>query len=167
MLRTQSAQARGWHLKHQVGSRFWVPEASLHSPAPSLERQGCCLASLRREPLQPRGAGRDPRTVAAGEWLAPHPASGRVYNANEQRGGHLGTWPPPRSAQGCSAFPPEAPPCVPRSQVLCRQPPFSSVSHTPVSRAGVLWPGGDHTHRTTRPRLASHCITSWYLFSHL
>lgn len=159
VLRTQSTQARGWDLKHQVGSWLWVPEASLYSPAPSLERQGCCLASLRRVPRLPRGAGRDPGTVAAGEWLAAHRACGRACTANEQLGGHLGTWPPGALHKGCPRFPREAPPCVPRSQVLCRQPPLSSVSHTPVSRPGVLRPGGGHTPRTTRPRLASHGAT--------
>lgn len=55
VLRTQSAQAKGRGLKHQVGSRVWVPEASLHSQSPSLERQGGCLANPGEVPTPASG----------------------------------------------------------------------------------------------------------------
>lgn len=55
MLRTQNAQAKGGGLRYQASSRVGVPEASLHSQAPSLERQGCCLANPGQVPAPASG----------------------------------------------------------------------------------------------------------------
>lgn len=111
----------------KADSGFWVPGVSLYSESPNPGAHGC-LFSPGKAPTPASACRRRSREQwqLESDWHAAQHLG--KYTADEQLGWHLPT--PEAQHRDCSPFPREAPPCMPGSQAISRQPP------------AMLWPPG-------------------------